>query len=133
MNIFSLTLDAVHYTRGRSGRALLHHSVEDEMQFAVDMTLIGMHFLLQRSLAAVFQVQDILEMPLNRSRVLESDSEKEETESDKQWTDSTQSEPCAPLIIHIYRRWKGASASNQLFSTSQLRVQNSDHWPQEGK
>jgi len=30
-------------------------------------------------------------MPLKRNRVLESDSEREETEADKQWTDNRQS------------------------------------------
>jgi len=33
--------------------------------------------------------------------VFESDSVKEETETDKQWTDSTQSQPCAHLIHRI--------------------------------
>jgi hypothetical protein len=53
-------------------------------------TIVDMYCLLHGSLA-VFQVQDIL-----GNRVLESDSEKEEIS--KQWTDSTQSRPCAPLI-----------------------------------
>jgi hypothetical protein len=33
--------------------------------------------------------------------VLESDSEKEETETDKQWTDNRQSYPCALLMHRI--------------------------------
>jgi hypothetical protein len=33
--------------------------------------------------------------------VLESDSEREETETGKHWTNSTQSQPCAPLIHRI--------------------------------
>jgi len=36
INIFSATWDALHYT-GRSGRALLHHGIEDKTQFAVGM------------------------------------------------------------------------------------------------
>jgi hypothetical protein len=40
-------------------------------------------------------------MSLKRNRVLESDSEKEDTETDQQWTDSTQSQPCAPVMHKI--------------------------------
>jgi hypothetical protein len=39
MNILAMTSDAVQYT-GRSGRALLHHSVEDKMQFDIDIRLL---------------------------------------------------------------------------------------------
>jgi hypothetical protein len=65
-------------------------------------------------------------MPLKRNEVLESDSANEETETDKQWTDNTQSEPC--------RGQKGALTSDHLAmktnsSSSWLKVQNSDHQP----
>jgi hypothetical protein len=41
--------------------ALLHHSVEDEIQFAVGIkTLVGVHSFLHMSLTVVFQVQDIV-------------------------------------------------------------------------
>jgi hypothetical protein len=36
---FSVTRDTVQYT-GRSSRVLLHQTVEDEMQFAVGITLL---------------------------------------------------------------------------------------------
>jgi len=73
-------------------------------------------------------------MPLKRNRVLESDIKKEETETetDKQWTDSTCSQPCVPLIYSFTGggRMLQPQATPQgrpTPSTSQLRVQNGDH------
>jgi len=66
----------------------------------------------------------------------ESDSEKEETETDIQWTDSTWS--CAPLI-HKFTGgervfWPHTTPwGSPTSSTSQLKVQNSGHWPQNAK
>jgi hypothetical protein len=48
-----------------------------------------------------------------RNRVHESDSKKEETETDKEWTDNTQSEPREPLI----HRFKGNGRVHQSQTT----------------
>jgi len=50
---------------------LLHHSVgQDTVCYRLE-TLVGIHSLLHRSLAVVFQVQNILGMPLKRNRILD--------------------------------------------------------------
>jgi hypothetical protein len=74
-------------------------------------------------------------MPAKRNGELESDSEKEET--DRQWTDNTQSQHCAPLT---HRFTSGSVVQPQttlqgrpIPSTSQQKLQNTDHLPQKGK
>jgi hypothetical protein len=61
-------------------------------------------------------VQNIFGKPSKRNRALESDSEKEETE--KQWTDSIQSQPCRPLIDSF----TGGGKLLQPQTTSQRRL-----------
>jgi hypothetical protein len=76
--------------RERSNRALLHHSVEDKMQFTVVM-----YSLLHRSIAVIFQLQDILGTQQRQSPMKAIVKKKRQRQSvDSQYTVST----CAPLI-----------------------------------
>jgi hypothetical protein len=79
---------------GMSDRSLVHQAVEDKTQFAV-----GMYHLLPSSLSFVFWVQDILVNAFEEKQDTWKWQWKEET--DKQWTDNRQSQPCAPLIQRI--------------------------------
>jgi len=75
---------------------------------------------------------------LTKTQPHESDSIEEETETDTQWTDKTQSQTCAPLVHMCIGNgrtlWPQTTPQGRPNpSTSQLQVQNNDHWLQKGK